>query len=157
MAPTSIILVVEDNETEQYVLKQLVRKFDYDVHVVGSGEEALTAMGIAKYAAILMDITLPGIDGYECTRRIRRMELESGRRTPIIALTARAAQSDHDEAMDAGLDDWMSKPFEPEDLRKMLLRWVYDPTHPNLKTLSPLPSEERLDLSPSDKDDEGRS
>jgi CheY-like chemotaxis protein len=93
-----------------------------------------------------MDITLPGIDGYECTRRIRRMELESGRRTPIIALTARAAQSDHDAANEAGMDDWMSKPFEPEDLRKMLLRYAYDPTQPNLKTLKPFPSEE-LDTS----------
>jgi len=110
-------------------------------------------MGVAKYAAILMDITLPGIDGYECTRRIRRMELESGRRTPIIALTARAAQSDHDAAKEAGMDDWMSKPFEPEDLRKSLLRWVYDPTHPNLKTLQPLPEDEAaLDLAPRRED-----
>ncbi|MEW6505713.1 MAG: response regulator [Chloroflexota bacterium] len=146
MATTSIILVVEDNETEQYVLKELLRKFDYDAHVVASGEEAITALALAKYSAILMDITLPGIDGYECTRRIRRMELESGRRTPIIALTARAAQSDHDAANEAGMDDWMSKPFEPEDLRKMLLRYAYDPTQPNLKTLKPFPSEE-LDTS----------
>lgn len=75
-----IILLVEDNATERYVLEQLVRKFDYDVHVVPSGEEAITAMGLAKYAAILMDITLPGIDGYECTKRIRRIELESGQK-----------------------------------------------------------------------------
>ena len=87
MATTQIILVVEDNETEQYVLKQLLQKFDYDAHIVASGEEALTAMGLTKYGAVLMDISLPGIDGYECTKRIRRIELESGRRTPVIALT----------------------------------------------------------------------
>lgn len=148
MSPTSIILVVEDDETEQYVLKLLVSKFDYDVHVVGSAEEAIKAMGITKYAAVIMDITLPGMDGYQCTKWIRRTELESGRRTPIIALTGRAAESDHDAATNAGMDDWMCKPFEPEDLRKMLLRWVYDPTHPNLKTLKPLPLEE---LDPSDR------
>lgn len=143
MANTSIVLVVEDHETEQYVLKELLRKFDYDAHVVASGEEALTALGVAKYAAILMNITLPGIDGYECTRRIRRIELESGRRTPVIALTARDARSDQDAAQKAGMDDWMSKPFEPEDLRKTLLRWVYDSTNPNLKTLTPLPAEKQ--------------
>lgn len=131
------ILVVEDNETEQYVLTQLLQQFDYNAHVVASGEEALTALGVAKYAAVLMDITLPGIDGYECTRRIRRMELESARRTPIIALTARAEKSDHDAALAAGMDDYMSKPFEPEDLRKALLRYVYIPEHPNLKVLFP--------------------
>lgn len=143
MANTSIVLVVGDHETEQYVLKELLRKFDYDAHVVASGEEALTALGVAKYAAILMNITLPGIDGYECTRRIRRIELESGRRTPVIALTARDARSDQDAAQKAGMDDWMSKPFEPEDLRKTLLRWVYDSTNPNLKTLTPLPAEKQ--------------
>jgi CheY-like chemotaxis protein len=146
MATTSIILVVEDNETQQYVLKELLRRFDYEAHVVASGEQAITALGLAKYSAILMDINLPGIDGYECTRRIRLMELESGRRTPVIALTARADQSDHDAAKESGMDDWMNKPFEPEDLRKMLLRYVYDSAHPNLKTLKPFPSEE-LDAS----------
>ena len=137
------ILVVEDNETEQYVLTQLLQTFDYNAHVVASGEQALTALGIAKYAAILMDITLPGIDGYECSKRIRRTELESGRRTPIIALTARVEQSDHDAAKEAGMDDWMSKPFEPEDLRKMLLRHVYVSENPNLKVLRPYERPER--------------
>jgi CheY-like chemotaxis protein len=140
----SIILAVEDNETEQFVLKELLRKFDYDCHMVATGEEAITALGVAKYSAILMDINLPGIDGYECTRRIRLTEIESGRRTPIIVLTGRARESDHAQALEAGTDDWMSKPFEPEDLRRMLLRWVYDPNHPNLKTLRPLSSDARL-------------
>jgi CheY-like chemotaxis protein len=129
------VLVIEDNETEQYVLRQLLERFDYNVDVVSSGEEAITALGLAKYAAVLMDITLPGMDGYECTKQIRRMELEIQRHTPIIALTARAQQSDHDACQEAGMDDYMSKPFEPEDLRKLLLRWVYDSNNPNLKVL----------------------
>ncbi len=144
------ILVVEDNETEQYVLTQLLQNFDYNAHVVASGEQALTALGLTKYAAVLMDITLPGIDGYECTRRIRRIELESGRRTPIIALTARAEQSDHNAATESGMDDYMSKPFEPEDLRKMLLRYVYVPEHPNLKVLRPCEGE-RPERQPESK------
>ena len=139
----AIILVVEDNETEQYVLQELLLRFEYASHVVSSGEDALVALGLAKYGAVLLDITLPGIDGYECVRRLRRMELELGRRTPVIAVTGRAAQSDHDAAIEAGVDDWMSKPFEPEELRKVLLRYAYEPNHPNLKTLTPLSSEQR--------------
>jgi CheY-like chemotaxis protein len=140
-----VILVIEDNETEQYVLRQLLERYDYNVDVVCSGEEALSALGIAKYAAVLMDITLPGMDGYECTQQIRRMELEIGRHTPIIALTARAQQSDHDACDAAGMDDYLSKPFEPEELRKLLLRWVYDPTNPNLKVLPEYPRLPRED------------
>ncbi len=139
---TPIILIVEDNEVEQYVLTQLLAKFDYDAQVVGSGEEALTAMGVANYAAVLMDITLPGIDGLECTKRIRRIELEAERRTPVIAVTARAAQADYDACIAAGMDDYISKPFDPEQLRRTLLRFVYNPDQPNLKTLRPLPPEE---------------
>jgi CheY-like chemotaxis protein len=129
------ILVIEDNETEQYVLTQLLERFDYNVDVVESGEAALIAIGIAKYAAILMDVTLPGMDGYDCTAQIRRMELEVNRHTPIIALTGRTESSDQNACLASGMDDYMSKPFEPEELRKMLLRWVYDPAHPNLKVL----------------------
>lgn len=143
--PNQVILIVEDNETEQYVLSMLVKKFDYDVQVAPSGEAAITAIGVTNYAAILMDINLPGISGIECTQRIRRIELESGRRTPIIGLSARTESEDEKMCADAGMDDYVRKPFEPEQLRKMLLRYVYDPTQPNLKTLSPLPQEE-LDI-----------
>lgn len=149
---TPIVLLVEDNATEQYVLQQLIQKFDYDSQVVSSGEEALSALGITNYAAILMDITLPGIDGLECTRQIRRIELEMARRTPIIALTARAAQEDMDACLQAGVDDYISKPFDPEDLRKVLLRYVYIPSQPNLKTLRPLSTEELQEIADTAKD-----
>jgi CheY-like chemotaxis protein len=115
MSAKQIILIVEDDETEQYVLKCLVEKFDYDAHVVASGEEALKAMGITTYSAVLMDITLPGIDGYECTTRIREMESGLHQRTPIIAITARSELSDRIASMEASMDDYMSKPFNPED------------------------------------------
>ncbi len=148
---TAIVLLVEDNETEQYVLKQLLEKFDYDSQAVRSGEEAITALGVTNYAAILMDVTLPGIDGLECTRRIRRIELETGRRTPVIALTAKAEDSVRSDCLAAGMDDYISKPFDPDELRKILLRYVYDPEQPNLKTLRPLPAEELegIDLAAS--------
>jgi CheY-like chemotaxis protein len=135
------ILVVEDNQTEQYVLRLLLESFDYNVGGVVSGEEALNAFALGKYVAVLMDLTLPGMDGFECTRQIRRMELESGNRTPIIALTARAQQSDHAACLEADMDDYMSKPFDPEELRKMLIRHVYVPNRPNLKVMFPYQGE----------------
>jgi CheY-like chemotaxis protein len=132
-----IILIVEDNETEQYALAKLVHRFDYQVRVVASGEEALDALEGKRFAAILMDLTLPGIDGQECTKRIRELERVSGGRTPIVALTGRSQASDRHASLEAGMDDYLSKPFDPEALRKILLRWVYEPSQPNLKVLAP--------------------
>ncbi len=131
------LLAVEDNLTHQYVLKRFCELFDYDVHVVASGEEAVAAFEMAQYAAILMDLNLPGIDGLECTRQMRA--IEQRRRTakgvPIIAITARDEDTDRHQCLQAGMDDYLSKPFVPEELRKILLRWVYQPTRPNLKIL----------------------
>jgi CheY-like chemotaxis protein len=134
----STILVVEDNKTGRYVLKQLLEKFDYDSHLVSSAEEALAAMDLAEYACVLMDIGLPGIDGYACTKQIRLIELKTGRkRTPVIALTGRTDQSDREAANAAGMDDFLSKPFSAEELRKVLLRHVYEAARSNLKVLPP--------------------
>jgi len=130
------ILVIEDNPREQYLLKELLKNFDYDAHVVSSGEEALEAWKSFKFAAVLMDVMLPGMDGYECTWRIREMEQRViGGHVPIIALTARGEVKDKEDCLRAGMDEYMSKPFEPEELRKIILRWVYLPAHPNLKIL----------------------
>jgi len=138
IASNSTILVVEDNETEQYLLRILLEKFDYNVEIISSGEKALEALsGGKRYAAVLMDITLPGIDGCECVRRMR--QLKSSARTPVIALTSRSEPEDRKTALQSGMDDYLQKPFDPEELRKLLLRYVYDASKPNLKTLRPLP------------------
>ncbi|MBY0546192.1 MAG: response regulator [Candidatus Obscuribacterales bacterium] len=131
------ILAVEDNPTHQYVIKRLCELFEYDVHIVSSAEEALSAVGIAKYAAVLMDLSLPGVDGLECARKIRAEEQNRGQQSaiPIIALTASSETEDKSSCIQAGMNDYLSKPFAPEDLRKILLRWVYHPSRPNLKLL----------------------
>lgn len=134
-ASNPTILIVEDNPIEQRVLKELLLRFDYDSLVASSGEEALVVLGATRFAAVLMDLTLPGMDGFECTSKIRKIESEQGYRTPIIALTARSLQKDCDACLAAGMDAYMSKPFEPEELRKMLLRHVYLQERPNLKLL----------------------
>lgn len=132
------LLSVEDNPTQQYVLKQLCESFDYEVDFVSSGEDAIDALTSLPYAAVLMDITLPGIDGFECSRRIREQEKRLvSRRTPIIAVTARSFDEDRKACYDAGMDDYLCKPFKPDSLRRMLLKWVYQPDKPNMKLLQP--------------------
>lgn len=136
------ILVVEDNPTEQFVLKQLIERFDYEAQIVSSGEEALASMETADFSAILLDLTLPGIDGLEFAKRIRQIEMSLLRRTPIIAITGRTQPSDRIACEIAGIDDYLSKPFNPEELRKMLLRHLYQPNKPNLKVLRRLAPED---------------
>jgi CheY-like chemotaxis protein len=140
--PIPIVLVAEDDQADQYFLTLLLKKFDYDVQVVSSGEEAIAALAKNTYAAVLMDVTLPGIDRYEFAERVRLVELESGRQTPVIALIPNVDTSNHCEIIPPALADSMTKPFKPEELRKVLLRYVYDSKWPNLKTLKPLPPEE---------------
>ena len=129
------ILVVEDNPMQQEVVKHFLEAFDYKVILLKSGEEALEAMAMTNdYAAILMDLSLPGISGIECARQLREFEKSHNLKpTPIIAVTA-----NHDargECMDAGMDAYLSKPFSTEELRKVLLCWTYRPSSPNLKLL----------------------
>jgi len=127
---TPIILVVEDRQAEQYVLQHLLKRFEFDVQVVSSGEMALEALSVMDYAAILMDITLPGMTGIECTRLIRLTEAKTGKRTPIIAITARTDRSDRDDCLACGMDDYLSKPFTPAQLQNVLLRYLCEPSQP---------------------------
>lgn len=131
MQPT--LLIIEDNETQQYVLKELCEKFDYNVHIVSSGEEALNALACTQYTAILMDIALGGMDGFECTRLIREAESKTKKRTPIVAVTGHT--EDRHRCLCSGMDDYISKPFEIEEFRMMLLRNAYQPSRVNLKLL----------------------
>jgi CheY-like chemotaxis protein len=130
-----MILVVEDKLGDQYVLKQLLARYDYEAMFVSSAEEALDILKSMPAAALLLDISLPGMNGLACAREIRRRELHTNRHLPIIAVTARAAKEDRVAAMHAGFDDYLSKPFEPEELRRILLRWTYSADKPNLKLL----------------------
>jgi len=139
---TPTILVVEDTLSEQFALKKVLEKLDYEVHLVSSGEDALSALARHHYMAVLMDICLPGMDGMQCTRQIRLSELGSNRRTPIIAVTVGINPSDHSDCLAAGMDDFITKPFDPNMLRRMLLRYVYDPSQPNLKILTPLDNDD---------------
>jgi PAS domain S-box-containing protein len=125
------VLVAEDNEVNQKVAVHILEKLGYRVEVAENGREALQACQRTRYDAVLMDAQMPGIDGYEATRRIRALE-GTGRRMPIVAMTASAMKGDRERCLEAGMDDYVSKPVTPDDLARVLQRWV-SPSAPALE------------------------
>ena len=116
------ILLVEDNPVNQTVIEAMLRSLGFAVTVVGDGVQAIDSAASQNYAAILMDCRLPLVDGYEATRQIRL--LAGGERLIIIALTANALQGDRETCLQAGMDDYLSKPFKRHDLQQLLQRWL---------------------------------
>jgi signal transduction histidine kinase/CheY-like chemotaxis protein/HPt (histidine-containing phosphotransfer) domain-containing protein len=124
------ILLAEDNEVNQEVAVGMLEALGCRVRVASSGEEALECLGSDVFDLVFMDCQMPTMDGFAATRAIRAREADEeagGRdseRLPIIALTAHAMQGDRQECLDAGMDDYLSKPFTKESLRQMLEKWV---------------------------------
>jgi PAS domain S-box-containing protein len=117
------VLVAEDNAVNQRVAVRMLERLGYRADVAGNGAEAIEAIGHIRYDAVLMDCQMPEVDGYEATAAIRAGEGES-RHTPIIAMTAAALQGDQERCLDAGMDDYISKPVHRDQLAATLHRWV---------------------------------
>ena len=112
------VLVAEDNPINQRVVVAMLRRLGYQADPVGDGEQAVAAARATSPVAILMDCQMPVMDGYEATRRIRAGELAEGRTpVPIIALTAAAMEGDRERALDAGMNDYITKPLAIDALR----------------------------------------
>jgi len=124
------VLVAEDNEVNQKVAARILEKLGYSVELAENGKEALAACARRRYDAVLMDGQMPGMDGYEATRRIRERETRGGRRVPIIAMTASAMKGDKEKCLEAGMDDYITKPVTPEKLEAVLKTWVGTATTP---------------------------
>jgi two-component system sensor histidine kinase/response regulator len=118
----SRVLVVEDNEINQFAAIRLLRSFGLVVDVAANGREAITMSGRTTYTAVFMDCQMPDVDGYTATRVIRRREEHTGHRTPIIALTAHALEGDREKCLAAGMDDYLSKPLRRQTIQDVLGR-----------------------------------
>ncbi len=118
------ILLVEDNIANQMVAVKTLQMWDVDVEIASNGYEAISKLKKSVYDLILMDIQMPGIDGIETTKRIRLELDEPQRSTPILAMTASVLYDPERRVMDAGMNGYISKPFELEDLHKKISSYL---------------------------------
>jgi CheY-like chemotaxis protein len=117
------VLVVEDNEVNQFVAKRMLARLGCAVEVAADGQQALERLAQERYDLVFMDCGLPGMDGYQVTRAIRAAE-DGRARTPIIAMTAAALEGDREKCLYAGMDDYLPKPIELEALAQAVARWT---------------------------------
>jgi signal transduction histidine kinase/DNA-binding response OmpR family regulator len=135
------VLAVEDDAVNQAVIEGLLSSWGLTVDVAADGHLALAALTRERYDLVFMDCMVPGIDGFEATAEIRRLEAAAPgrRRTPVVALTASAMAGDRERCLAGGMDDYLGKPVRPADLRALLQRW--------LARTEPPPLPEPLDAS----------
>ena len=117
------VLLAEDNMVNQQVVRSFLTRRGHSVVIVNSGKEAVNLVEANQnggFDVILMDVQMPEMDGYEATGRIRAIEYLRGRRTPIVALTARAMKGDAERCLAAGMDNYLSKPFGRVEFLRVL-------------------------------------
>jgi signal transduction histidine kinase/CheY-like chemotaxis protein len=114
------ILVAEDNETNQKLIRKTLEKLGYEATIVATGKEAVEVSSQQIFDLILMDIMMPEMDGYEAARRIKQ---RTEQHPVIIAITANALSEDKDAAFEAGMDDYISKPFKVKDIEEKIAKW----------------------------------
>ena len=120
-APASLrVLVAEDNAVNQKLVTRLLEKRGHSVRVVANGREALESLERGTFDLVLMDVQMPEMDGFEATGELRKREQPSGLHTPIIALTAHAMKGDRERCLEAGMDGYLSKPINSQELDDLL-------------------------------------
>jgi len=138
------LLLVEDNEINQMVASGILTELGYTVDIANDGLEALELVERSAYRAVLMDCQMPNMDGYQATSELRRRESAAPqlddhldnpdstlpRRVPIIAMTAAALKEDRDRCLAAGMDDYLTKPIQPDELAATMTRWTNAATTP---------------------------
>jgi CheY-like chemotaxis protein/two-component sensor histidine kinase len=137
---SGLVLVVEDSPVNRIVAGGLLERAGFRTHLVDDAAQALEALASRGYDAVLMDCQMPGMDGYEATAELRRRESAGGTRTPVIAMTAHAMPGDRERCLDAGMDDYVTKPIRAQVLIEVLDRWI--PRH-RLDEADPIGEETR--------------
>ena len=117
------LLIAEDNEVNVLVMKHMLDQNKFDLTFVVNGKEAVEECSNKSFDIVLMDVSMPVMDGLEATRIIRSHE-QSDKRVPIVAITAHALQSDTDLVLSAGMDDYLSKPVNKDGLNKVIAKWT---------------------------------
>jgi PAS domain S-box-containing protein len=117
------VLVVEDHAVNRMLATRLLKKLGCEVGIAENGRIACERTAVESYDLVLMDCQMPEMDGFEATRTIRNRELDTGRHLPIVALTANAMSEDRERCLDAGMDDYISKPCAVADFERTLGRW----------------------------------
>ena len=118
------ILIAEDNEVNQLVFTQILDGLGFSYRIAGNGRTAVELHRVLRPKLILMDVSMPEMNGYEATCAIRAAEAAGGSRTPIIGVTAHALKGDLEKCMDAGMDDYLSKPISPNRLGAKIAAWL---------------------------------
>ncbi|RIJ48645.1 response regulator [Maribellus luteus] len=120
------ILLVEDNVLNQKIVSFNLKKYNFTVTAVTNGQDAIEAVKSNNYRLILMDLMLPGMNGYEITGEIRKYETEKGveNQVPIIAITANTLDNDREKCFEAGMNEYLSKPFTAEQLLEKVMHFL---------------------------------
>jgi PAS domain S-box-containing protein len=123
-APLIDVLVAEDNDVNQIVFTQILQGTPWRFEIVENGAKAVEAWQAMAPSLILMDVSMPVMNGHQATQKIRELEKQTGRHVPIIGVTAHALESDRELCLAAGMDDYMSKPISPELLEQKIRQWL---------------------------------
>ena len=115
---------MEDNEVNQIVFTQILQMTGWLFQIVKNGAEAVEAWQKYDPAVIIMDVSMPVMNGHQATRKIRELENSTGTHVPTIGVTAHAQDSDRDLCLAAGMDDYLSKPISPELLQAKIDKWL---------------------------------
>lgn len=122
------VLLAEDNKLNQIVAAGTLQKLGYDVQIADGGVDAVAACRDNRFDAVLMDVMMPDMDGYQATAEIRALEAERGdQHVPVIGLSARAMDGDREIALAAGFNDYLTKPLRESELKDALERWIGAP------------------------------
>ncbi|UCV12339.1 response regulator [Dechloromonas denitrificans] len=118
------VLVAEDNESNLIVACTHLERAGLEVRTAANGRLALDLMAVENFDLVLMDCQMPELDGFAATQALREREIGSGRRIPVVALTANAMQGDRERCVAAGMDDYLAKPYSGEQILAVLKRWL---------------------------------